>query len=321
MKPRLIVHIGTHKTGSTTLQTLMAAQRRELAEAGFCYPTTGHTRNPVNQPLNASVWKHQLLAHALVHPDERLFVKEHARLVAEFTTSGQTTMVLSAEGLSGPRPKKHKSLVRMQRFATDFDIEIICLVRRQDSFVESLWNQRCKMGKNGVHIDRYADNPLIRAHMTYTAMLDQWATLGTVKVIGFEAAVRTGLEATFSAVTGIPLLPSKHRNISPSMTCAAYMAVLNRWGYENVDWRKLQEVLGPDGPKRALGARLRQKLLADFAGVNAQLFTRYGVEFPQDMPDEPEDMLPAPTRKSVAQIVETLKLVKRRSGVVLSSED
>ena len=310
MKPRLILHIGTHKTGTTTLQTLMAAQRSELAEAGFCYPTTGHAENPVSQPLKASVWKHQLLTHSLVHPDDSLFAREYARLAEEFAHSGLTTMVLSAEGLSGPRPRKHKSMMRVQRFADDFDIQIVCLVRRQDYFVESLWNQRCKLGKCKTHIDKYADSPLIRDHMNYTAMLDRWAGLGTVKVIGFEAAIHTGLEAAFSAVTGIPLVPSKQRNISPSMTCAAYMALLTRMGYADVDWRKVQKSLGPDGPKRALGSRLRQKLLADYAGVNDQLFTRYGVEFPQDMPDETAEMLPAPTRRDAQRMVDAIELVK-----------
>ena len=150
--------------------------------------------------------------------------------------------------------------------------------------------------------------------MNYTVMLDRWASLGAVKVIGFEAAIKTGLEATFSAVTGIPLVPSKQRNVSPSMTCAAVMAVLSRMGYADVDWRQLQAALGPDGPKRALGSRLRQKLLADYAQVNDQLFTRYGVEFPQDMPDEPAEMLPVPTRQDVERMVDAMKLVKKPTG-------
>ena len=314
MKPRLIFHIGTHKTGTTSLQSAMSLQSEALAAAGFCYPASGTTRTNVIKKTNPLLKKHLLLTTSAADPDESLFAAEHARLMQEFAASGQRTMVLSEEGLSGPGFLKHNGLARVQHFAGDFDIHIVCLVRRQDSFVESLWNQRCKMGKVQSHIDTYADSPLIREHMNYTVMLDRWASLGAVKVIGFEAAIKTGLEATFSAVTGIPLVPSKQRNVSPSMTCAAVMAVLSRMGYADVDWRQLQAALGPDGPKRALGSRLRQKLLADYAQVNDQLFTRYGVEFPQDMPDEPAEMLPVPTRQDVERMVDAMKLVKKPTG-------
>ena len=88
-------------------------------------------------------------------------------------------------------------------------------------------------------------------------------------------------------------------------------AVSKPMGYDSVEWRKVQAILGSDGPKRALGSRLRHKLLADYAGVNAELATRYGVEFPQDMPDEPAEMLAVPTSLEAEQIIATMKLVKR----------
>ena len=37
----VIIHIGLHKTGTTSIQGFAADHRQELAEAGICYPVAG----------------------------------------------------------------------------------------------------------------------------------------------------------------------------------------------------------------------------------------------------------------------------------------
>ena len=41
MKPHLILHIGTTKTGSTALQNFLFANRDSLLEEGFLFPNSG----------------------------------------------------------------------------------------------------------------------------------------------------------------------------------------------------------------------------------------------------------------------------------------
>lgn len=101
-RPRLILHIGTHKTATSTLQALMAAERRNLREAGVCYPRTDH-------PDFIDQNKHIALAEALIH-DAAAFDLEWARVRDEFDASGAHTLVLSAEGLSGPAKSLDSSL-------------------------------------------------------------------------------------------------------------------------------------------------------------------------------------------------------------------
>ena len=246
-RPRLILHIGTHKTATSTLQALMAKERGNLLQAGVCYPRTDH-------PGHVDQNKHSALATALLQ-DDAGFHTEWARVRAEFDGSKAHTLVLSAEGLSGPTKSRTDPLDRLRLAAQGFDVLAVCLLRRQDSFVESLWNQRCKNGRTQKHITAFVQLPAVQRHMAYKDMLDRWATVGTVAAIGFEAARDTGVVEAFSAATGIVLPPSpKSRNVSPGMQHAALMAALNKAGVPH-NHRQIEQVLGADPTRHALGAR------------------------------------------------------------------
>ncbi|MCX7288626.1 MAG: hypothetical protein NTW20_14010 [Rhodobacterales bacterium] len=284
-KPRLILHIGTHKTATSTLQALMAKERPALLKAGICYPRTDH-------PDYLDQHKHIALAEALFH-DDAAFRLEWARVRAEFDASGAHTLVLSAEGLSSPGKSQDNSLGRLRAAADGFDVLAVCLLRRQDSFVESLWNQRAKNGRINKHITDFVQLPAVQRHMTYKDMLDRWATVGRVAAIGFEAARETGVVEAFSAATGIPLPPSpKNRNVSPGMHHAALMAALNKAGVTH-SHRWIEQALGADPTRHALGARLRGEILARFTDHNAALLATYGVRFPDTLPEEGADPIPA----------------------------
>jgi len=89
-----IVHAGSHKTGTTSLQDVLAARRGELARAGFSYPAMGrHKRN------------HNALAHRLatcaddeLHLLRRELAAAPARLGRR--RGGAAALLLSAEEFS-----------------------------------------------------------------------------------------------------------------------------------------------------------------------------------------------------------------------------
>jgi rhodanese-related sulfurtransferase len=284
-KPRLLLHIGTHKTGTTSLQFTMSETRETLREAGFCYPDTTRGRFP---GLN----KHASLYGALDDgPDA--FRREYALITEEFARSGAACLVLSEEGLSHP---KYDLLAQMSRFAEDFEITIVCYLRRHDLMLEGLWNQYCREGLVAVHIADYLRQPGIYQRVKYLTLLEFWGALGRLRVRSYDMAIRGhGLFRDFSDVTGIPLPVDGDRreNRSPSMNCAAILAELNRRGI-SVPWQLIEFGIVPESRRTALGARLRREILARFADDTAVLAQRYGVEFPSDLPDEPEDPLAAP---------------------------
>lgn len=282
-RKRLIVHIGMHKTGTSALQQLLARERGALAARGICYPHTDRPPFPNRR-------KHRSLWGALV-AGPKAFAREKARLLAEFAASGADTLVLSEEGLSSPRLGL---LEPMRSFADVFEVEVVCLLRRQDRFLEGFWNQRCKTGLETRHIDAFVRAPGPRARIDYAALLAFWSGFARVIALDFRQARAAGLVAQINAATGLDLPPQVERhNPSPSMRCAAIMAGLNRRGTAH-DWRRIEAALDAPGGRHALGSRLRGKILAGCAAQNAVLAQRHGVRFSDCLPEEPAAPLPRP---------------------------
>ena len=89
-----IVHVGTHKTGTTSVQSVLAAQRAELAAAGTLYPA-----------LDDASRDHNALAHRLATcaDDELPALREQLAGGANglgVRQGGGATLLLSAEELS-----------------------------------------------------------------------------------------------------------------------------------------------------------------------------------------------------------------------------
>ncbi len=291
-RKRLLMHIGTHKTGTSALQALMERNREPLAARGVCYPQTDRPPFP-NRRKHLNFWR-------AIKAGPEAFAEERERLLAEFDASGADTLVLSEEHLSHPRLRIADA---MRDLARHFDIEALCFLRRQDSFLESWWSQRCKSGREKLHIDAFVGKERGLVWVDYLKMLDRWARFARVTAIGFEQACERGLVESFNEATGLDLPPeTKRRNVSPDMRTVAIMAALNRRGVAH-DWRKIDASLSGPRQRHALGARLRAGILARCAAQNAELARRYGVHFPDDMPEEPDDPLPRPDKKTLARLL------------------
>jgi hypothetical protein len=310
MKPRLTLHIGTHKTATSTLQALMAENRSQLKAEGILYPST-------DRPPLRSRRKHAFLG-TLLHKGGPEFDAMLADLRAEVAASGCDRVLMSAEGLSGPTLRPDPAA--LAALAGAFDLTAVCFLRRQDTFAESLWNQRCKTGNEKDDIGAFVNSARMVRHMDYVQQLAPWAEVGNVVAVGFETAKRDGVAEVFSAASGIAL-PSapKDRNVSPSMLSAAYMAVLNRLGI-GFAWKQVQAavaILHAEDPapmqRRALGRNLRNALLDRLAEANDDLSARYGVMFPDDLPDEPDHLLNLPSEASALRLARMM--AKRRRKV------
>ena len=101
----IYLHIGTQKTGTTTLQTVGRTNRAALAKRGILYPESPGTTNHIGLTLFATggVGSRDLMRDAGLHSADEAALYQAAlpaRLRAEFTASGCKKVWLSNEHLS-----------------------------------------------------------------------------------------------------------------------------------------------------------------------------------------------------------------------------
>jgi len=287
VRPRLLLHIGTHKTGTSALQSALDAAREPLLrQHGVLYPDT-------RRPPWPELPKHCSVYQAAASEDPALQARERDALLTEFAASGAHTLLISEEGLSEPDERVARFFAPM---AERFDIEVLCLLRRQDLFVEALFNQFAREAarREARPILTFARAPATRARLDYHALLTRWSTLpARVHALDFDGpAVRgPGLMAAFEAAIGLPPLglPDRRANPSPDMRLALLLNRMNRQrvAYELGPLLQATRALAQAGlppVRHLLGSEERRRLLAEFGASNHRLATTFGVEFSPDLP-------------------------------------
>lgn len=124
----LYIHFGTHKTGSTYIQNVLAHNRDTLSEAKVLYPNT----------LDARTGHHEL-AFALQENN----IDSARSILDSYMIQAKThkAMVLSSEEFEFV---KHHGIFK--DLLSDFDnVVSIFYLRRQDKYLESEYNQHVKM--------------------------------------------------------------------------------------------------------------------------------------------------------------------------------
>jgi len=286
-RPRLVLHIGTHKTGTTAIQEALYAARGEMARQGVLYPDTH--REPLPE-----LPKHSSVFHAAARQDDLAKqARERDILFAEFAASGAHTMVLSAEGLSEPMPRIARFFTA---FRADFDIDVVLLVRRQDLFVESLYSQfvRDPDQRESRSLVQFAGSSAIRRRMDFAAVLQPWHDeLGArATVLDYGATRNRGLLPCFVEAAGlqIPPLAETSVNHSPDMRLVLALRHLHqsRCDHHRQALANAVRQLGREGRhpplKHLLGVEERRRLLEAMAPANERLAARYGVRFDPTLP-------------------------------------
>jgi hypothetical protein len=130
---RVVLHIGTHKTATTTVQDTFALNAGLLARHGLVYPLLG---GPVSGHHGlAADWNALLQPYALPGGSVTALRAMTARHAA-----GQDTVFLSSEELSRGRAGGRVDFGQLREALAGFDrIEVICMLREQWRFVQSVY--------------------------------------------------------------------------------------------------------------------------------------------------------------------------------------
>ena len=175
----MILHIGTSKTGSTSLQRAFESNLDLLRAEGIYYPAS-RTGVAFGMELYSLMSKEIMSIHKQESRDainDLRKIKESVTSAAihDFDRSGCTRMILSDERFyggfdllrfyiwgyakNGREKGSFKEFLSLEKLFTeiwielkhllkDFDIKVVCYLRRQDLWIESAYNQMIK--ENGV---------------------------------------------------------------------------------------------------------------------------------------------------------------------------
>jgi hypothetical protein len=184
----LIVHIGSHKTGTTAIQRFAASHRAVLRERGLWYPSYEEIGLPAH-------YGHHDFAHAVAGVEERLSVRDAERFsdfIRGRMRAGETALI-SAEPIYRhvlPQDADYWSgrrgyATRLKEVIGFEDVTILCVLRRQDSFARSLYQEKIKSRKYAESFRQFLVNQ--RHEFEYHRQLTIFQEVfGNVRVLIYE---------------------------------------------------------------------------------------------------------------------------------------
>lgn len=222
---RVILHIGTHKTGSTTFQDMMAHNAEALSRVGIHYPRIGPS---AGHHGIVGDWNPALRDAYQWQDGSRTTL---ARL-AEAYAGREGVLILSSEELSRGEPGRAPDLGAIRDLLAPFErVDVLCVLRDQWQFVQSVWLEVTRERApwppnwmaNGAMMNDTADGLWADYNLLYDHLLDSFAP-ENIRFVDFNAARRSpaGLVVALLHEMGIENLPmlqdihGGHSNASPA---------------------------------------------------------------------------------------------------------
>ncbi len=158
-KLKLIIHAGTPKTGTTSLQTYFDKKQRKLRGKGILYPHNLEKLQNVNAP------KHQWFEKNLVTTHMENFLENFKNIISQVKEDTHT-IILSSEGIYNywwDFPDESKAF--LYELSKLFNIEIWVWFREPLAFIESYYKQ-C------IRNPQIENNPCYGKNLSFAEMLD-----------------------------------------------------------------------------------------------------------------------------------------------------
>lgn len=234
MKKRLILHIGMHKTGTSSVQRYFSRNRAVLRRMGVCYPNSIGAKGE-RQPKHAAIF--DAISHEADfgsdHPVLGPSIDRIDQAAAEIEAAPGNLGVLSAEGLSGERPVFASAMAEL---GSRFDTTVVVFVRRQDHWVESFYKQMVlsRDVREARSFHEFVGAASTQRHMDFARIIGWWREIfQDVRVVGFHASgpQRPLKRLVEIAGLGRPFLwlpfANAHENRSPSVEAVEFIRQCN----------------------------------------------------------------------------------------------
>lgn len=286
----LVLHIGTGKTGTTSLQHMLKENRARIAELGTLVPRslgrTRHTRLGLamrsGADLETQVSWHRQEAASPAQFRRRVL----RRLAAEIEQSGAERVLVTDEALYG---MPVDAMRRLRRLTDGLArrTRVVVYLRRQDDHLASRYQQVVKTGEVRRLVDRVSEMRLDGLY-DYHARLQQWQhhlAPDELVVRRFErdAFLHGSLHQDYLDAVGIVAAPGvvvepPRRNESLDAESAEFLRILNLYRVEHegaragvIDNREYLPRLAtlPVGPTLTLPHQMLEEFMGRYETSNA----------------------------------------------------
>lgn len=202
---KIWLHIGTHRTGSTSIQRTLHENRLLLLEQGFLFPHAGESMGSQHQ-LAWSLLEKLPPWYDKPESSEKVF----KALRVEIESSDAEQIILSSEDFSllDYQSESLNHLNLLASYLEDYDVHIIVYVREQIQFLNSFYNEVVKSYDTrfaGYSPMQLADE--LGSLLDYNFLIDRWGSVFGEKQIvvrDFNRAVHAnGLVEDFLQTVGV----------------------------------------------------------------------------------------------------------------------
>ncbi len=255
---KLFLHIGTHKTGTTSIQRFLHAHRKTLAARGVWYPDfslVGFRSHYAHLDFARALADEGSVRFDLARAEQ--FAQEVIRRAVDYDV-----VLISAEPFyrhTLPRTKESEPgyfearstyVRRVRSLWGDLTPEVVVCLRRQDRFAQSLYNEHLKVTKYKHDFMRFVRERHVL--FEYDRQLEVWEQeFGAPRLFLFEDLVgaKEGLVKRFLTGLGIAdsvlcdLAEPPVQNLSLPLELLAFKRELNRSSLSNEQLASLARLL------------------------------------------------------------------------------
>lgn len=223
----VLIHIGTHKTGSTSLQQFCVRAADQLNDDGILYPESGRPTD------HDPPWGHHVLAWSIQNKHGWTGLEGWKTVKDEVASSDVSCVLLSSEGFVTCSVDQIR---RIRSFFPDAEVRVLVYLREPFSHMLSVYKQYVTTWGETRSFQKFAD---AKMHLCdYPALIDRWRQgLGSGRILtrSFEQCCSRskGLEASLLEVLGLELghyesFITGPTNVSPENYQAAAVRWMNR---------------------------------------------------------------------------------------------
>ncbi len=292
----LHVHLGTHKTGSTSIQLELRGAVERLAASGIRLPSAGWEPGQGHHHLAWEIWGDRRF-----EPVKGGF----ATLDEEFRRDGDDAVVSCESFTARPRDPRIFEALTAVADSNQMTMRALAYVRPQWHYLDSLYVQQVKMGYHAQTFETFLEAQIDNPRFDFVAVLSPWWTLGTdLSVRPFEKEVAGDVVADFFEWLGVASpAPERSERTNARVgvrtleairhtTAVLKEAGADRWEVERVAQRlfpRLEAEFAGDVRFSGLGPATARRIASHFSSTNEELARRTDAPTPRFFTDDPDD--------------------------------